>query len=118
MRENLAVPAELPKTAVRLTVAALVLSGCGGVGEASRAQAEVREPGCSRYCVAVEPSSGPPGTLFTFHGHSWRPRVPVEALYGLYNSASRVGIATRFRADARGRFVFRFRHGPRRLPGD
>jgi hypothetical protein len=130
VRENRAVPAELPKTAACLTVAAVVLSACGGVGDVSRAQAEVTQPGCSRYCLVVEPASGPPGTLFTFHGHGWRPRVPVEALYGMYcdyrptppgepeAGCPRIGLTSRIPVDARGGFVFRFRHGPKRLLGD
>lgn len=104
--------------AVLVAIALASLPGCSSVGDVERARAEAREPGCSRYCLIVEPTSGPPGTLFTFRGYGWRPRMPVEALYGRYNSNTRVGIGTRFRAGPDGRFVFAFRHGPRRLPGD
>ena len=98
-------------------LAALLLAGCGG-GERRVAR---EAPGCLRYCLWVEPSVGDRTTVFTFVGTNWRPRRPVEAHYGPFcdiraeGGCDDVGKFTRFRADARGGFRFRFRNGPEPL---
>jgi hypothetical protein len=64
--------------------------------------------------VTVTPLAGPPGSVFTFHGRGWRPRVVVEALHGPYCPdpfCETLGLVRRFRPDERGEFVFRFREG-------
>lgn len=74
-------------------------------------------------CVHVTPDPEvvtAPGTIYVYRGYGWRPRARVSALYGQYcrsQFCNDVGIVTRFRADRRGRFVFRFRYGRFLTPG-
>jgi hypothetical protein len=67
--------------------------------------------------VLPDPELVPDGTLLTFHGQGWRPRGRVEAVFGSYcppeGFCAGVGRGKRFRADAAGRFEFRFVEAPR-----
>ena len=85
-----------------------VVAGCGDTPRAERA-AKPAKP-----ALEVVPRSGPPGTVFEVRGRGWRAGEPVEAQFGPYCPGSvceAIAHAKRFRADAEGRFVFRFREG-------
>jgi len=93
--------------------AAVLPAGCGGSPDPDSAGR------CTRFCVGVEPARGSTDTVFRFTGSGWIPGRQVTATYGVYCAPGRVCILiakqARFPADAAGRWVFRFRNGPRPL---
>jgi hypothetical protein len=75
---------------------------------------------CKRFCVSVTPSAGDTETVFVFRGRGWRPKWRISASYGVYCPRTEPPTPcimilrfTTLRADKHGRFVFRFRNGPR-----
>jgi hypothetical protein len=108
---------------VALLLAALT---CCAALALNDAPADGSAKSCKRFCVFVEPKSGDTKTVFKFSGRGWRPNRRVEALHGLYCRVQQepkvvcqpAGIVERFRANKRGRFVFRFRNGPGVLDPD
>ena len=72
-------------------------------------------------CVYIDPPldpwAPPAGAVVTYHGRGWQPREELDASWGSYcpptDDCLGAGMGTTFRADARGRFVFRLRHGTR-----
>ena len=94
-------------------IAAVLPAGCGASSDPSGAD------GCTRFCVGVEPRGGTTDTVFRVTGSGWNPGRQVTATYGVYCPPGRVCILiakqARFRAGADGRWVFRFRNGPRPL---
>ena len=108
----------------RLLIAGVLAAGLLTAPPATGASPPV-PPACvfESPCVYVTPDVDPerarPGTVLTFRGRGWRPRARVGASYGSYCPPVRdticagVGLGTQFRADRKGRFVFRFRFGRR-----
>ncbi|MGH2978941.1 MAG: hypothetical protein ACRDLQ_04815 [Solirubrobacterales bacterium] len=96
---------------VASVLAGVLIAGCGESERPDRSDAG------DRFCVTVTPKRGDTDTMFRFRGRGWIPRREVTATYGVYCRPGRVCILvakmTRFRADAEGRFLFRFRNGPR-----
>jgi hypothetical protein len=94
--------------------AALVLCG---VAAAETGQS----PDCRRYCLAVEPSAAPEGSVFRFEGRRWRPNRRVTVTFGAYcrphEACPAIAYFARVRTNGRGRFVFRLRAGQEQ-PGD
>jgi len=101
---------------VAVVLGCVVATGCGEASDPAG-----RSNACERFCVTVTPQRGDTETVFRFEGREWVPRREVTATHGVYCPPARVCILvakqTRFRADARGRFVFRFRNGPEPLAG-
>ncbi len=72
-------------------------------------------------CVYIDPPldpwAPPAGAVVTYHGRGWQPREELDASWGSYcpptDDCLGAGMGTTVRADARGRFVFRLRHGTR-----
>lgn len=82
----------------------------------------VRESPCVFIDPPVDPWQPAIGAVVTYHGRGWRPHERIEASWGTYCSPTAeacfgMGLSTAFRADGRGRFVFRLRHGRRPPPG-
>jgi hypothetical protein len=72
-----------------------------------------------RFCVSVSPLLGDTETVFVMRGWGWYRSRSIDAVYGAYCPPDQpclaIGLITRFRTDRRGRFVFRFRNGPKPL---
>lgn len=72
---------------------------------------------------SIDPETVKAGTTVTFRGRGWRPRGRIEAFYGVFcpnepgTFCPDIGYFTRFRADRKGRFVFRFRYGSKKPRG-
>jgi hypothetical protein len=80
-----------------------------------------QSPDCRRFCMSVEPRSGPEGSVFRFEGRGWRPERRVTVHFGPYcrpdEACPAIAYIGRVRTDGRGRFTFRLRAGASR-PGD
>jgi hypothetical protein len=68
---------------VRAVVAALVAVALL-TGAAVAVAATGQSPDCRRFCVSVEPRSGPEGSVFRFSGRGWRPERRVNIWFGMY----------------------------------
>jgi hypothetical protein len=103
------------KAAVGLGLVA-VLVFCG-VATAKTGQS----PDCRRFCMAVEPRTGPEGSVFRFTGRGWRPQRRVTVYFGPYcrpdEACPAIAYVGRLRTNRDGRFAFRLRAGNAR-PGD
>jgi hypothetical protein len=100
-----------------LVVALAGLALAAGAAVAATGQS----PDCRRFCMSVEPHSGPEGSVFRFEGRRWRPDRRVTVYYGPYcrpdEACPAIAFIGRVRANERGRFTFRLRAGAAR-PGD
>lgn len=89
---------------------ALALVMCGAALGATG-----QSPRCERFCMSVEPRTGPEGSVFVFRGRHWRPERRVTVYFGPYcrpgEACPAIGYIGRLRANARGRFTFRLRAG-------
>ena len=89
----------------------------GGVAAAKTGQS----PDCRRFCMTVEPQTGPEGGVFRFTGRGWRPQRRVTVYYGPYcrpdEACPAIAYVGRLRTNRDGRFSFRLRAGDAR-PGD
>jgi hypothetical protein len=100
---------------VRALAAALaVLALSAGAAVAATGQS----PDCRRYCMSVEPRSGPEGSVFRFTGRGWRPERLVRVNFGAYCRPDQACIDILYTAllptDGSGRFTFRLRAGRER----
>jgi hypothetical protein len=86
----------------------------GGVAGAKTGQS----PDCRRFCVSVEPRTGPEGSVFRFTGRGWRPQRRVTVYYGPYcrpdQACPAIAYVGRLRTNRRGRFTLRLRAGAAR----
>jgi hypothetical protein len=104
----------------RILAPALALALCvAGVAVAQTRTGQ--SPRCERFCMAVEPGTGPEGSVFRFKGRGWRPERRVTVWYGPYcrpdEACPEIAYIARLRTNDRGRFTFRLRAGDRQ-PGD
>ncbi len=100
-----------------LAVALAGLALAAGAAVAATGQS----PDCRRFCMSVEPRSGPEGSVFRFEGRRWRPERRVTVYFGPYcrpdEACPAIAYTGRLRTDERGRFTFKLRAGTAR-PGD
>jgi hypothetical protein len=103
-----------------MRIAALLVSlgACALVlGTKAESSATGANRNCERYCVSVTPPTGDTETVFVFRGRGWRPKWRISASYGGYCGPGEMctaeGRFTALKANKHGRFVFRFRNGPR-----
>ncbi len=100
-----------------LAVALAGLALAAGAAVAATGQS----PDCRRFCMSVEPRSGPEGSVFRFEGRRWRPERRVTVYYGPYcrpdEACPAIAYIGRVRTNERGRFTFKLRAGTAR-PGD
>ncbi|MDA0172153.1 hypothetical protein OJ998_23825 [Solirubrobacter taibaiensis] len=109
-----------PWSRVIVASAVFLAAACAGVDRAVAANCVDPAP-----CVYVSPDPAKvkrPGTIYVYRGRGWRPNRTVAAGYGSYcppsaSACAGVGLSSSFKADRRGRFTFRLRHG-NRLPAD
>ena len=103
------------KAILGLSLAAVLV--LGGVAAAKTGQS----PDCRRFCMTVEPRTGPEGSVFRFSGRRWRPQRLVTVHFGPYcrpdEACPAIAYIGRLRTNAEGRFTFRLRAGAAR-PGD
>jgi hypothetical protein len=103
------------KVILGLSLAAVLV--LGGVAAAKSGQS----PDCRRFCMTVEPKTGPEGSEFRFTGRGWRPQRRVTVYYGPYcrpdEACPAIAYVGRLRTSREGRFSFRLRAGAAR-PGD
>jgi hypothetical protein len=107
--------------AMRVKTLLISLGACALLlgGQADSLATEGAAQPCKRFCVSVTPSGGDTETVFVFKGRNWRPKWKISASYGVYcgpgEQCIAIGRFTTLRANKHGRFVFRFRNGPRPL---
>jgi hypothetical protein len=80
-----------------------------------------QSPDCRRFCMTVEPRTGPEGSVFRFTGRGWRPQRRVTVYFGPYCrpdvACPAIAYIGRLRTSREGRFTLRLRAGSAR-PGD
>jgi hypothetical protein len=91
----------------------LALAALALVPAAVAAMATGQSPDCRRFCMSVEPRSGPEGSVFRFEGRRWRPERRVTVHYGVYcrpgEACPAIALMAHLRTNERGRFTFRLR---------
>ena len=97
-----------------LAVALAGLALVPGVAAAATGQS----PDCRRFCMSVEPRTGPEGSVFRFTGRDWRPNRRVTVYFGPYcrpdEACPAIAFVGRLRTDDCGRFAFKLRAGTAR----
>jgi hypothetical protein len=110
---------------MRVTTLLISLGACALlIGGQARSSAAGAKENCKHPCVSVTPSTGDPETVFVFRGRGWVPNRRMSASYGV-SCRTEPGetphpcilplLHTNFKTNDHGRFVFRFRNGPRPL---
>jgi hypothetical protein len=103
----------------------LLAAALASVAAAAPVPATCHEPAPCVYVTPDPVTVRAPGTVYTYRGRGWPANAQVQASYGSYCSprfevCAGVGAGKSFRADAKGRFIFRLvygRHVPRSVPG-
>jgi hypothetical protein len=101
---------------MRLLVVAL--SGLAVAAGTAVAAPTGQSPDCRRFCMSVEPRSGPEGSVFRIEGRRWRPERRVTVYFGPYcrpdEACPAIAYIGRLRTNERGRFTFKLRAGTER----
>jgi hypothetical protein len=104
---------------MRRALVAGIVAALAAPGVAAGATGQ--SPDCRRFCMSVEPRTGPEGSVFRFQGRKWRPDRRVTVYFGAYCRPDEACPAIAYmgwvRTDDRGRFRFKLRAGTSR-PGD